>query len=135
MAAVHVLDVGNCEMDRGAIRDMLLARFDVELEQVMYVSEALSRIANCRYALVFVNRLIFADGSPGIELVRRARSVSADPPPIMLISNFADAQADAVAAGAVPGIGKAALDAPETHARLAQFLPPKSAADPTPLVR
>jgi len=42
--------------------------------------------------------------------------------PVMLVSNFADAQAQAVESGALPGFGKAALNAPETLARLKEQL-------------
>ena len=40
----------------------------------------------------------------------------------MLVSNFPDAQAQAVEAGAEPGFGKKSLNAPETIARLSSHL-------------
>ncbi len=40
----------------------------------------------------------------------------------MLVSNYEDAQQDAVARGALPGFGKAALRQPETRNRLAAIL-------------
>ena len=42
--------------------------------------------------------------------------------PVMLVSNFADWQEKAVAAGAQYGFGKAALNAPETLSRLSEVL-------------
>jgi two-component system chemotaxis response regulator CheY len=70
-----------------------------------------------------VNRVSDADGSPGIELIR---ALKADPGlagvPVMLVSNYADAQAQAVALGALPGFGKADLTAPETTEKLRSAL-------------
>jgi hypothetical protein len=40
----------------------------------------------------------------------------------MLVSNYADAQRDAVGRGALPGFGKSALRQPETLSRLAEVL-------------
>ena len=75
-----------------------------------------------------VNRLIFADDSEGMALVRAIRDRPGPRPPVMLVSNFADAQQAAVEAGAQPGFGKAELDLPQTHARLDRYLPPGAAA-------
>jgi CheY-like chemotaxis protein len=128
MNPAHVLDVGNCGADHDAIRSFLERGFDVRVSSVMFAHEALAALRCARYDLVLVNRLIFADNSDGMELVRAVR---ADPElratPIMLVSNYPDAQAAAVAAGALPGFGKAALGTAETIARLAQVLPRRSA--------
>jgi CheY-like chemotaxis protein len=42
--------------------------------------------------------------------------------PVMLVTNYADHQALAVAAGAEPGFGKLALDTPDTLEKLSRFL-------------
>ena len=42
--------------------------------------------------------------------------------PVMLVSNYEDAQREAVAKGALPGFGKAALGQPHTLARLRAVL-------------
>ena len=129
MGQQRVLDVGNCDLDHGAIRRMLTGAFDVDVERVMFVADALAASRARPFDLILVNRLIFADGSPGIELVRQLQGDPAlRPTPVMLISNYADAQATAVAAGARPGFGKAALAAPETLERLREFLTPRADA-------
>lgn len=127
MQKTRVLDVGNCDPDHGAMRAMLLAHFEVEVDRVMFVSEALAALSRCDYGLVLVNRLIFADGSDGMELIRKMRADAICKSPIMMVSNFADAQDSAVAAGALPGFGKAAIGAAETIERLANVLPRKGA--------
>ncbi len=69
--------------------------------------------------VLLVNRVLdgrFETGC-GIELI--ARVVRGDDPPVaILVSNFEDAQAEAVAAGARPGFGKRDLYAETTGAML-----------------
>jgi len=126
MESARVLDVGNCDPDHGAIRAMLVNHFHVRVDRVMFVPEALAAIEQARYDLVLVNRLIFADDSDGMTLVRALQTRGPSAPPVMLVSNFASAQQAAVAAGAHPGFGKASLGSEETLERLAEFLPAKS---------
>lgn len=119
----RVLDVGNCNADSAAIRAMLERHFAVGLDRVMYIGDAIEKMRNNRYDLVLVNRLIFEDDSQGLELVRRAKSDAAvQSAPIMMLSNHADAQATAVAEGAVAGFGKANIDHLSTVELLGQYL-------------
>ena len=126
MQKTRVLDVGNCDPDHGSIRALLLANFEVEIDRVMFVDEALAALRQCDYGLVLVNRLIFADSSDGMELIHKMRADANCRSPVMMVSNFADAQERAVAAGALPGFGKAAIGAAATLERLASVLPRKS---------
>jgi hypothetical protein len=136
MSRARVLDVGNCDPDHAMIREFLTAHFDVEVDRVMFVDDALARMRGTRYALVMFNRLIFEDGSQGLLLLQKAK---ADPhltaTPVMMISNFAEAQSSSVAAGGVPGFGKAAVGRPETLDLLSRYLTRKVreyAAGPSP---
>ncbi|MCK6456960.1 MAG: response regulator [Phycisphaerae bacterium] len=123
----RVLDVGNCDPDHAMIRGMLERHFDVEVDRVMFVDEALARMREQTYDLVLVNRLIFEDGSEGIQLHRQAKAEPAlAAVPIMMISNFEAAQSASVAAGGIPGFGKAAVTAPETKTLLARYLPTRA---------
>jgi len=125
-AKAQVLDVGNCSPDHGMIRQMLTKHFDVDIDCVMFVDEALAKMREKNYSLVLFNRLIFADGSPGIELLQKAKADGrlADTP-MMMVSNYARAHQDAVAAGAEPGFGKAELFDPRTISLLSNHLPKK----------
>lgn len=125
--AARVLDVGNCDPDHFSIRSMLVRHFDVEVDRVMFVSEAEVAISRRTYDLVLVNRRIFADDSDGLTLVRSIAALPDDRPAVMLISNFPDAQDAAVEAGAERGFGKAGLTDPRTIDRLAAILPPRAA--------
>lgn len=122
----RVLDVGNCDPDHGMIRKMLMENFDLELDRVMFVDEAVDRMKEKTYALVLFNRLIFADGSEGIELVHRAKANGMTNTPLMMVSNFDDAQEACVTIGGVRGFGKKAIFEPETMEQLSQYLPAKN---------
>ena len=120
----RVLDVGNCDPDHGSIRRLLAEHFDVELDRARFVSEGLECLRQQTYRLVLLNRLMDADGSEGIELLRLAKADSAlTATPIMMISNYDEALEASVAAGAEHGFGKMALLDPETVELLAKFLP------------
>ena len=119
----RVLDVGQCSPDHHAIRSMITDRFDAEVDRVSFVDEALDAMRQTRYDLVLVNRVVFDDGSDGSALIQQSKAdARLEKVPIMLISNHADAQTDAVAAGAELGFGKAELYDESTRQRLAQFL-------------
>lgn len=118
----RVLEVGNCDPDHGSIRRMLEANFDAPIDRVMFVDEALARLGQGRYDLVMVNRLIFDDGSDGGELIRRMQADGHQETPVMMISNYDDAQQKAQDDGAVPGFGKANIDAPQTVELLDRYL-------------
>ncbi len=102
---------------------LLRASFDVEVIRATSADETVSALRSGGVDLVLVNRHLDADGSEGIELIRR---IKADPElarvPVMLVSNYPKYQEAAVAAGAERGLGKAELDSPETLRRLSRFL-------------
>ena len=116
-----VLSVGQCAMDHGSISRVLRGQFGAEVTAAATADAALSALRQGGYALVLVNRVFDADGDSGVEFIRALAS-GPDKVPVMLVSNFADAQSQAVAAGAVPGFGKAALDEPRTLERLKEYL-------------
>lgn len=61
--------------------------------------------------LLLVNRVLdgrFDVGGSGIELIRQI-AAQAGPIPLMLISNYKDAQQQAEEAGALPGFGKSQI--------------------------
>jgi CheY-like chemotaxis protein len=119
MKAKRVLSVGQCWADHGSIVRTFKKEFGTEVEGADDVGTALERLRQGNYALVLVNRILDADGTSGMELIRRVKS---DPNlksvPVMLVSNYDDAQAEATAVGAMPGFGKASLGRPQMVERL-----------------
>lgn len=103
----RILDVGQCPPDHAAISRFLHSLGPVTVESTPLPASAMELLRQHSYDLVLVNRKIDEDYSDGIDLVRlmKADAVAASVP-VMLISNYADAQAEAVRAGALPGFGK-----------------------------
>ena len=73
------------------------------------------------YNLVLVNRILDRDGSSGIDLIKHLRQIP-NCPPLMLVSNLPDAQAKAVAAGALQGFGKSTIHLPQVAEHLRAVL-------------
>lgn len=117
----RVLDVGQCDLDHGNITRMLKAEFDASVDRARDVTQVNHLLDFYEYDLILVNRLFDANGSPGQDLIDELKSTGQQAP-IMLVSNFEDAQATAQQSGAVPGFGKASLDAPETVELLGTYL-------------
>lgn len=121
---MHVLDVGQCTPDHMMIARMLTENFDVAVDRVANVAEALSAMRERKYGLILVNRLIDEDRSDGLELLRQASNQERNrDTPIMMVSNLDDAQERAVHAGAVRGFGKSAVGSPGTTELLNDHLP------------
>ena len=108
-------------MDHGALRRLVETHFGASCEAADSIEQARKALQEKRYDLVLVNRVFEFTGEQGIDLVRQLTQERSEVP-VMLVSNFAEAQREAEAAGAVPGFGKGALDDPQTVARLAEHL-------------
>ena len=76
-----------------------------------------------KFDLVLVNRKLDQDYSDGLDIIKTIKADAAlAKTPVMLITNYEDQQAGAVAAGAEPGFGKLSLNSPQTLERLGKFL-------------
>jgi CheY-like chemotaxis protein len=110
MSTKKVLSVGQCFADHGALRRTFLKHFDAEVVGADSAEEALELLGDEMFSLVLVNRVLDADGTSGLEVLRLIRANGVGTPvPLMLVSNYEDAQKQAEQAGAVRGFGKAAL--------------------------
>jgi len=123
MSTTRVLDVGQCSFDHGTISRFLRQNFGVQVDEAETADDALSALRSEPYALVLVNRVFDTDGSSGIDLIR---ALKADPAlsdvAVMLVSNYPDAQAQAIDLGALEGFGKAQLRDQATGEKLKQAL-------------
>jgi hypothetical protein len=117
----RVLSVGQCGFDNSSISQFLASEFSATVDPVDSRFEALQALERQGYDLVLVNRVLDSDGSPG-QLVIEAILGLDNAPPVMLVSNYADAQQQAETVGARPGFGKSALRTPETRERLRAIL-------------
>lgn len=119
----RVLDIGNCSVDFGAISGMLRKQFAAEVVQCHGPDDSLDALRHGQFDLVLVNRKLDQDYSDGLDIIH---AIKADPElaavPVMLITNYAEYQEQAVAAGALPGFGKKQLYDDATQERLAKLL-------------
>ncbi len=123
MSTRKVLDVGQCHFDHSRISHYLKANFDVEIVQAQSFAESIKLAGESDYDLILINRLLDADHSPGMDILKKLKSDdSTSSVPVMIVSNFDDAQAAAVDEGAVPGFGKANLDSEATKELLDTYL-------------
>lgn len=117
----RVLDVGNCSHDHGQISRMLAENFGAETVVAHSAQEALENLVRGHFDLILVNRKLDSDYSDGIEVIR---TIKKDPNlaqvPVMLVTNYAEHQAQAVAEGALPGFGKQELNSAITRQRLSE---------------
>lgn len=115
--------VGHCGPDssylamavRRAVPDATVVRADEQSELDRALSDGVS--------LLLINRSLDYgfDETSGVDLIRRLKQSHPDTR-LMLVSNFADAQAQAAAVGALPGFGKKDLGSPRVSEVLTQAL-------------
>lgn len=118
-----VLSVGQCGPDHAALAGFLNEHFDVEILTSDLLPDTLQVLGDRAVDLVLINRKLDADYSDGMNILT---SIKDDPAlrdiPVMIISNFDDAQQAAVAAGATRGFGKAELSDPAARETVAAVL-------------
>jgi CheY-like chemotaxis protein len=123
MKPKRVLSVGQCWADHGSISRTLKQEFGAEVVNAETGDAALEQIRQGGFALVLVNRVFDADGAAGLDLIRLVKS---DPAlrsqPVMLVSNYEDAQEEAEKLGALSGFGKASLGRPHMLERVRPLL-------------
>lgn len=125
MPPTRVLSVGQCGFDHGLISQHLGRSLGTEVIGARTHREALEILRDRGpFRLVLVNRIGDSDGARGVDLIR---SLKADPEladlPVMLVSNYPEAQDEAVEAGALEGFGKSDLGTGKELAALSLVFP------------
>jgi CheY-like chemotaxis protein len=119
--ATVVLSIGQCGFDDSRLSGLVRDTLGASMDRAHSAGDAIRKLAEKRYDLVLVNRIFDGDGQSGVAFVSEIRRQE-NPPPVILISDYADAQQAAVANGAMPGFGKSSLSSPETAERLKKAL-------------
>jgi CheY-like chemotaxis protein len=109
--AIRILDVGQCGIDGPRMEALWQDELGAKVDNSDFGPDALDQAARHHYNLILVNRLLAADESSGLDVIRDLIALGTSAP-VMLVSDQADAQDAAVALGAVRGFGKADLDDP-----------------------
>jgi two-component system chemotaxis response regulator CheY len=122
-AAPRVLSVGQCGFDHRTIAGYLGRQFGALVECANTFDEARDALYRARFDLVLINRVLDLDETSGLDLIRTLKAeCGLEKVPVMLVSNYPDAQQAAIDLGASPGFGKADLGSPATHDRLKSLL-------------
>ena len=106
-----VVDLGQCDPDHASIK-RVVEPLGVTVVRAHSGADVKRLLAEGGVVLVLVSRILDADGSDGMAIVKEVVDDMAVP--VMLVSNHAEYQKKAVDIGAVPGFGKAALRDPAT---------------------
>ena len=117
-----VLSIGQCSADHASISRLLQTKFQAMIKTADSIEEAIKHSHNSSIDLILVNRIFDLTGEEGLTFIRDHLAGPAKLIPVILVSNYADAQDSAVALGARRGFGKAALNSPETEKILREFL-------------
>ena len=100
----------------------------MELLKADQLSDTLALLERQSIDLILINRKLDIDYSDGIDILHALKKSEAYRDiPVMLITNYAEHQQQAVGAGAILGFGKLELNAPETLKRLEAVLKPTRA--------
>jgi DNA-binding NtrC family response regulator len=106
----RILLVGHCGVDGPRLRDEISDAFkSVEVERIN--SDKDLREACNDADLLLVNREPVGFDCEGMDIIRAMKSEHPDLN-VMLISDYGDAQQQAIAAGALPGFGKSEMGSP-----------------------
>ena len=125
MPNLRVLSVGQCSFDHGNLAAALRRTFQAETVGVDTAEAAFGLLKQEAFACTLVNRLLDANGESGLEFIRRLRAApELRSHPVMLVSNYPEAQQQAIALGAAPGFGKNDLGSAAMAAALRPFLAP-----------
>ncbi len=121
-AIATVVLVGHCGADAWSLEQAVRSAAPHVKLVTAYSQNELQKLARPD-VLWLINRSLGGFNAPqGVDLIRQFHSPTG--PRMMLISNYADAQSQAVDAGALPGFGKSDLHQAATLEMLQQAINP-----------
>ena len=117
-----VLSVGQCGADEPQVRRLIEGVVTgARVVQAHSAAEALTIVKQQVFSLVLVNRVFDATGESGLDFISHVKAIRPEQS-VALVSNYADAQQDAISRGALPGFGKSSLRDATTVALIKRYL-------------
>jgi len=105
---MKILDVGQCGFDGPRMARLWREALGAEVQCAATGDDAVEMLQSNDFDVVLVNRLLDADGSSGLVVIKQVLELGLKIP-VMLVSDLPEAQDAAVRLGAVRGFGKAHL--------------------------
>lgn len=118
---VVVLSVGQCGFDDTRLARLLRDECNALLDRAYTATDAQRMLAEKQYRLVLANRVFDSTAESGVEFIRTCKAAG-HATPMMLVSDYNDAQVAAVEAGALPGFGKSQIFSPSVAEMLRAVL-------------
>ncbi|HEV3235452.1 MAG TPA: response regulator [Gemmataceae bacterium] len=113
MPSRQILSIGQCAADHFRLAQTFKEHFAADVVGADNDVEAQQVLEQGKFDLILVNRVLDATGVSGLKVLSALRKEPASQAiPIMLVSNYPEAQMEAVELGAHRGFGKAALGQP-----------------------
>jgi DNA-binding NarL/FixJ family response regulator len=111
--SLRILDVGQCGIDGPRMERLFREKLGATVSNASSIDEVRQCLKQDQCDIVLVNRDLAGDGSSGVELIASLMKEGCQVP-MMLVSDYPQAQDEAVACGALRGFGKTELDNPAT---------------------
>ena len=117
----RILLVGHCNVDGPRLQEIISSEIPGSKVERINSDADLSRTVGEGADLLLINREPVGFDESGLELVRKVRGENPGTK-VMLVSDYPDAQEQAVRAGALPGFGKSQIGSPELAETVGQAL-------------
>jgi len=123
MTVRRILSIGQCGADHSRFTRTFREHFNAEVVSADDEAEASQHLQEGPFDLILVNRVLDSSGFSGVQIIKNLKgNPVAQSIPAMLVSNYDDAQEEAVKYGALKGFGKGALGQPAMISRIRKVL-------------
>lgn len=117
----RIVLVGHCGIDGPRLEEELSRALPETSIERVNSEEELRRVVGDGAELLLVNREPVGFDTEGLEIIRQVKKLRPECK-VMLVSDRDDAQAQAAAAGALPGFGKSEMGSPRLTKHVEQAL-------------
>src|SRR5258708_27272214 len=123
MTVRRILIIGQCGAAHSRFTRAFSVHSNAEVVSADDEAEGSQHLQEGPFDLVLVNRVLDSSGFSGVEIIKHLKANPvAQSIPAMLVSNYDDAQEEAVKYGALKGFGKGALGQPAMISRVRRAL-------------
>src|SRR5690349_7126202 len=114
---MKILNIGQCDFDGPQMEDLFERKLRAQVVNADNIEQAGAALEETDFDLILVNRVLANDEESGLDVIKHLREADVQTP-MMLVSDYEEAQEQAVRRGAVHGFGKSTLTSPNTLQRI-----------------